>query len=175
NSVAGAGGAAAGRPGRRLVRARVIMANDENSFTTLSERDVEIEDGVPLDPGLALATVIPRAAARPGAAPYQPVMVLIDGLGLTAGAYATTFAHDSHNIFVIGRRPAAMAVALEAVLAAGGGMAFAPDITGSSDTATSAVGGDSSAGTTDRSGQAVTLLRLPLAALLSDESSASVA
>ncbi|HET8986720.1 MAG TPA: adenine deaminase C-terminal domain-containing protein, partial [Trueperaceae bacterium] len=140
--------------GRVSVRARVIEANDENSFTTLSERDVEIADGVPLDPDLVLATVIPRAAARPGAAAYSPVMVLIDGLGLKSGSYATTFAHDSHNIFVIGRSTASMAAALTAVLEAGGGMAFASD-----------------------DGQSIRpiLLRLPLAALLSDEPIASVA
>lgn len=140
--------------GRVRLRARVIEANDENSFTKLSERDVDIADGVPLDPGLVLATVIPRATARPGAPDYSPVMVLVGGLGLDSGAYATTFAHDSHNLFVIGRTPATMAAALDAVLAAGGGMAFAGD-----------------AG----SGQDTVLLRLPLAALLSDEPVASVA
>jgi adenine deaminase len=142
-------------PGRVRVRARVIQANDENSFTTLSERDVDIADGVPLDPDLVLATVIPRAAARPGAPAYSPVMVLIDGLGLSRGSYATTFAHDSHNIFVIGRSPASMAAALRGVLEAGGGMAFASD--------------EQVAATT------VLLLHLPLAALLSDEPIASVA
>ena len=151
------GSPAGGQAERLNVRARVIEANDENSFTTLAERDVTLEDGVPVDPGLVLATVIPRAAARPGAAPYQPVMVLIDGLGLTTGAYATTFAHDSHNIFVTGRQPATMATALTAVLEAGGGMAFAPD-----------------APAAEPRGQ-VSLLRLPLAGLLSDEPVATVA
>jgi adenine deaminase len=132
----------------------VIEANDDNSFTTLSERDVELEDGVPLDPDLVLATVIPRAAARPGAPAYSPVMVLIDGLGLSGGSYATTFAHDSHNIFVIGRDPASMATALTAVLAAGGGMAFASDAEPAAD---------------------IIVLRLPLAALLSDEPVTAVA
>ena len=89
---------AAGDERRQRLRARVIEANDENSFTTLAERDVDFEEGAPVDPGLVMATVIPRATARPGAAPYTPVMVLIAGLGLSSGAYATTFAHDSHNV-----------------------------------------------------------------------------
>lgn len=134
-----------GASGDTTVRARVIEANDENSFTTLSERDVTLRDGVPVDPGLALAAVIPRAAARPGAEPFVPVVCLIAGLGLSSGAYATTFAHDSHNVFVVGREPEAMVIALTDVLAAGGGMAFA-----------------------QADGESV-LLRLPLAGLLSDD------
>lgn len=154
---------------RVTVLARVIEANDDNSFTTLAEREVELENGVPLDPRLALATVLPRASARPGADPYTPIVCLVDGLGLGTGAYATSFAHDSHNLFVIGREPEAMAEALAAVLAAGGGMAYAQAEAAAEPRGATAL---SAAEGADRR---VTLLRLPLAGLLSDESIDSVA
>ena len=132
-------------PGRRTVRARVVVVNQVNSFTRLEERDVVVDDGVPADPDLALALVIPREALR-GPLPGRFEVCLVAGLGLTRGGWASSFAHDSHNVFVLGRSPAYMAASLRAVLDAGGGMAFAP--------------GD---------GGPVTALQLPLAGLLSDE------
>ncbi|MBW6455700.1 MAG: amidohydrolase family protein, partial [Trueperaceae bacterium] len=132
-------------PGRRTARARVIVVNDTNSFTRLEERDVVVDDGVPVADDLALALVIPRAALR-GPLPPRFEVGLVAGLGLRRGGWASSFAHDSHNVFVLGRSPADMAAALRAVLDAGGGMAFAP--------------GD---------GRPVAALPLPLAGLLSDE------
>ena len=46
---------------------------------------------------------------------------LIEGTGLRKGALATTYAHDSHNLVVIGRNPTDMAVAVNALTEAGGG------------------------------------------------------
>jgi adenine deaminase len=132
-------------PGRRTVRARVVVVNDVNSYTRLDQRDVAVDDGVPVDDDLALALVIPRAALR-GPLPDRFEVGLVGGLGLRHGGWASSFAHDSHNVFVLGRSPADMATALRAVLDAGGGMAFAP--------------GD---------GGPVAALPLPLAGLLSDE------
>ena len=131
--------------GRRTVRARVIVVNDVNSYTRLEERDVAVEDGVPVDDDLALALVIPRAALRgPLTARFE--VALVAGLGLLRGGWASSFAHDSHNVFVLGRSPTDMAAALRAVLDAGGGMAYAPG-----------------------EGRPVAALPLPLAGLLSDE------
>jgi adenine deaminase len=149
--------------GPRRVRARVIVVNQVNSFTRLEERDVDVVDGVPaidaasvadgapvadgasVADDLALALVIPRAALQ-GSAPERLEVGLVAGLGLRRGGWASSFAHDSHNVFVLGRTPAAMASALGAMLAAGGGMAFAP--------------GD---------GGPAEVLPLPLAGLLSDD------
>jgi adenine deaminase len=138
-------------PGRRRVRARVVVVNDVNSYTRLEEREIDVLDGVPVDDGLALALVVPRAALR-GPLPERFEVGLVAGLGLRRGGWASSFAHDSHNLFVLGRAPADMAVALRAVLEAGGGMAFAP-------------GGVASTVT----------LPLPLAGLLSDRSIEEVA
>ncbi len=141
-----------GAAGRSTLTARVIEVNQVNSFTTLSERDVELLDGVPVAEDLVLATVIPRAAVREGAGPFSPVVALVSGLGLRRGGYASTFAHDSHNVFVLGRDPHAMAAALDGVLTVGGGMAFC-----------------------EPSDPGITLLELPLAGLLSDLPIESVA
>lgn len=130
--------------GRRTARARVIRVNKTNSFTTLREADVELQDGVPTDPDIALACVIPRAALLPGAGAYRPVVCLVAGTGLRSGGYASTFAHDSHNVFMFGRSLDAMHTSLARIAAEGGGMAFTTD-----------------------SGTA--LLPLPIAGLLSDE------
>jgi adenine deaminase len=143
-------------PGRRRVRARVIVVNAVNSFTRLEERDLDVTDGVPEADGavaddVALALVIPRAALR-GPLPERFEVGLVAGLGLERGGWASSFAHDSHNVFVLGRTPDAMAAALRAVLADGGGMAFAP--------------GD---------GAAPVTLPLPLAGLLSDDPIGAVA
>lgn len=131
--------------GAQRVRARVVVVNQTNSFTSLEERDLDVVDGVPRDADLALATVIPRAALASDA-PERLELGLIAGFGLGRGAWASTFAHDSHNVFVLGRTPRAMAEALEALLADGGGMVFVPD-----------------------DGAEALRLPLPLAGLLSDE------
>ena len=49
------------------------------------------------------------------------------GLVLRAGAVASTVAHDSHNLVVMGRNAEDMAAAAGAVAAAGGGIAYARD------------------------------------------------
>ncbi|MBC7260488.1 MAG: adenine deaminase, partial [Chloroflexi bacterium] len=46
---------------------------------------------------------------------------LIADTGLRYGAIATTYAHDSHNLVVIGRNPVDMAVAVQTLIASGGG------------------------------------------------------
>lgn len=129
---------------RRQVRARVITVNKVNSFTTLREAAVGLVGGVPTDPDIALACVVPRAALLPGAGAYAPVVCLVAGTGLRSGGYASTFAHDSHNVFLFGRSLDAMATSLARVAAEGGGMAFTTD-------------------------SGTTLLPLPIAGLLSDD------
>ena len=47
---------------------------------------------------------------------------LVKGFGLRAGALASTFAHDSHNIVVIGASDDEMLVAAQTIVAMGGGL-----------------------------------------------------
>lgn len=50
-----------------------------------------------------------------------PALGLVKGLGLTKGAIASSVAHDSHNIIVIGANEAEMAFAANALIQSGGG------------------------------------------------------
>ncbi len=54
-----------------------------------------------------------------------PQMALQQGLPRLRGALATTYLHDAHNLFAIGGNPEDMLVALNALIAAGGGIAVA--------------------------------------------------
>lgn len=68
----------------------------------------------------------------------------VKGLGLKAGAIASTVAHDSHNIIVAGMNDRDMRVCVEALVKAGGGMVAV------------------------KNGKVLRLLKLPLAGLMSD-------
>lgn len=54
-------------------------------------------------------------------------VALLGGLGMNAGAMATTVGHDSHNMIVCGTNDADMAVAVEHLIEIGGGMAIVKD------------------------------------------------
>ncbi len=54
-------------------------------------------------------------------------MGLVKGFGLKNGALASTVAHDSHNIIVVGTNEDDMRAAVEGVTASGGGLAVALD------------------------------------------------
>lgn len=122
--------------------ARVISVNDVNTFTSLEEEEVRIRNGIPANGDIAVATVISRAALMAGDV-ERPILTLVKGLNLTSGAYATSFSHDSHNVFVLGRTADEMADAVNAVIDADGGMAV--------------VGAEN------------TVMPLPIAGVLSDE------
>lgn len=74
----------------------------------------------------------------------------VKGFQITAGAMASTVAHDAHNILVIGANDEDMAIAANALLAAGGGM------------------------TVVRDGEILSLVALPIAGLMADQSVAKM-
>lgn len=107
------------------VRAHVMVADRIGTMTQAAQETVAVRDGrVSLDDqdDLALIAVFERYA-RAGSRGYG----LVRGLGLRMGAIASTYAHDSHNLVVMGREARDMALAANAVLEAGGGMAVARD------------------------------------------------
>jgi adenine deaminase len=104
------------------VHANVIRVNNANTFTTLETRDISLQDGVPQDDDVVIAVVIARETLQ-HPLPARGALTLVAGLGLSKGAYASTFAHDSHNVLVLGKSPKAMSQAAAAVLSQGGGMA----------------------------------------------------
>ncbi len=137
-----------GKGGSGGVQAQVVaLRNKHSTLTELEQRSVRLQDGrvqFQAGDGLALAAVI----ARDGS---SRMVGLIANTGLREGAWASSVAHDCHNLLVIGRCPGAMAQAANAVHALGGGVAVA----------------------TDRGVEAS--LRLPYFGLLSDEPVADVA
>jgi len=119
---------------------RVITAVDNQLVTGEDVVETPVEDGRAVaDPGrdlLKLAVVNRYADA-------DPAVAFIRGFGLDAGALASSVAHDSHNVVAVGTSDAALADAVNAVVAEQGGI--------------SAVGGG-----------AEHVLPLPVAGLMSD-------
>lgn len=110
-------------------------------FGSWGSLDVPVRNGVAaLPPGHACITIIHRH----GRIAPTPQTCITDGWGEPRGAIATTISHDSHNLLVLGRDPADMQAAANALIGVGGGMAVA------------------------RGGQVVALLPLPIAGLLAD-------
>jgi adenine deaminase len=117
-------------------------------FTRWGEVEATVRDGgIELPPDAALMAVIHRH----GRSRSTPSLAALSDWGSWRGAFATTVAHDSHNLCVFGRDPADMAAAANALIACGGGMAVA--------------GG----------GEVRALLPLPVAGLVSDRPLAEVA
>lgn len=99
----------------------VALQNKHSTLTKLEQTAVHLQDGHVLfqeDDELALASVIARDES-------SRIVGLIAGTGLRQGAWASSVAHDCHNLLVIGRSPAAMAKAANAVHAMDGGVAVA--------------------------------------------------
>jgi adenine deaminase len=113
------------RPGAAGPVTMQVIAIDERRTTTLVERPVAFADGqprLPLADDLTLLSVVPRHGQ-----PHRPSLAVLAGLGLTAGAIATTIAHDSHNLIVAGKSPADLLLAARTVAELGGGAALVED------------------------------------------------
>lgn len=116
-------------------------------FTQWGEAELQVQGGlVQVPPDMLRMAVIHRH----GRAEPRPVVGLLQGWGVWSGAIATTIAHDSHNLNVFGVDPYDMAVAANALIGCGGGMAVA------------------------RGGQVLALLALPVCGLLSNQPTAEV-
>ncbi|MDU0363789.1 adenine deaminase C-terminal domain-containing protein [Rhizobium sp. 25PS6] len=104
---------------------RVRVATiDRPRFTQWGEAETEVRDGFVVPPaGSAMISV----AHRHGKADSAPRIGFLTGWGEWNGAFCTTVSHDSHNLTVFGGNAGDMALAANAVIAAGGGMAVAKD------------------------------------------------
>lgn len=121
---------------------RVIVAEDGQLLTREIHLPVSGPD-VPAD--VLLIAVLNRYA------PARPAVALVRGFGLREGAFASSIAHDSHNIIGVGCDAASLAQAINAVIASQGGLALV-----------------------DGGGQ-VDSLPLPIAGLMSDQPGETVA
>ncbi|CAI1727183.1 adenine deaminase [Serratia proteamaculans] len=90
-------------------------------FTQWNETTVEVRNGeVQIPQGFSLIWV----QHRHGRHQATPQLALLEGWGELRGAIATSYSHDSHNLVVLGRDAADMALAANALIACGGGMAL---------------------------------------------------
>jgi adenine deaminase len=109
----------------RSAGTRVRLATiDRPRFTQWGEAEADVRDGFVVPPaGSAMIAV----AHRHGLADGRPRVGFLTGWGQWHGAFCTTVSHDSHNLTVFGGNARDMALAANAVIEVGGGMAVAKD------------------------------------------------
>ena len=101
------------------LRLRAIRANPIDTFTEPDAVTLPVTDGeVDWEGRTAMVSICERHG-QSGGTSRAPLL----GFDLSEGAVATTYAHDSHNLVVTGTSRRAMAIAANAVLEAGGGIA----------------------------------------------------
>ncbi|RWX79232.1 adenine deaminase [Neorhizobium lilium] len=89
-------------------------------FTQWGETGADVVDGYVVPPE---DTTLIAVTHRHGRTDSRTRVGFLEGWGKWRGAFATTLAHDSHNLTVFGADPRDMAMAANAVIEAGGGMA----------------------------------------------------
>ncbi|TGE33294.1 adenine deaminase [Desulfosporosinus sp. Sb-LF] len=135
--------------GAETARVRVIGVHDSNVLTT------EIVEALPVRNGeveLATEKDICKVAVINRHKPDGGISVgFVHGFGLKKGAVASTYAHDAHNLIVLGLNDVDMAFAVNTLVECSGGM--------------TAVQGE----------KVLALLKMPIAGLMSDLSAQEVA
>lgn len=109
------------RPDAQQVKIATI---DRPRFTQWGEAIADVVDAHVVPPeGTTLISVIHRHGLA------EPIVRtgFLTGWGDWRGAFASTVSHDSHNLTVFGCNPVDMAVAANAVIDAGGGLAVVSD------------------------------------------------
>ncbi len=102
---------------------RVIEAYDGQLITGEVHMEPKVQNGWAVaDPerDLLKIAVVNRYDASP-----RPAVAFIRGVGLKRGAIASSVAHDSHNVVVVGADDAAMAAAANLIMEHRGGLAYA--------------------------------------------------
>lgn len=99
-----------------------VATIDRPRFTRWGEVEAEVKDGFVIPPE---GTTLIAVAHRHGKVDAKPRVGLLQGWGTWRGAVCTTVSHDSHNLTVFGGNPEDMAIAANAVIKTGGGMAVA--------------------------------------------------
>jgi adenine deaminase len=94
-------------------------------ITRLETLELPCKDGrvcFPLPEGVALAAVVGRHGQN-----RPPSLAFITGYPIQAGAIASTVSHDSHNLAIIGKNPADIYQAAQALVESGGGLVAVKD------------------------------------------------
>ncbi|MBL8589633.1 MAG: adenine deaminase [Methylobacteriaceae bacterium] len=136
--------------GRNAVRARVIGVVENQAPTKALERDLPVEDGIVAMDGQADVCQIALIERHRGTGAV--VNAFVQGFGYDRPcAVASTVAHDSHHIIVVGTNKADMALAANRLAEVGGGAIVVSE------------------------GRTLALVELPIAGLMSDERAEIVA
>lgn len=93
--------------------------------TTIQDKaDFEVTNGMiqSLPEDYAFVSVVARHGQL-----TKPFVAVIKNTGLKTGAYATTLAHDSHNVVLIGTNAADMLTAVHELERSGGGLTLVKD------------------------------------------------
>jgi adenine deaminase len=126
---------------------RAIRVNEVDTYTVPDQVALPVRDGIVQWAGrTALAIVIERHRST-----GNRTCVPIVGFDLEEGGFATTYAHDSHNLTLLGTSPEHLLRAANHVIRFGGGMAL------------------------ERPGHPVVELPLPVGGAMSDQPAESVA
>jgi adenine deaminase len=129
-------------PGKDSVTVRVMQIVEAQVGTKAVLTDIPVINGLlqaDTDKDLAKAAVFERHSGNGSRA-----LGFVSGFGFTNGAVASTVAHDSHNLLIVGTNDADMAVAGNILAEHGGGMVAVSD------------------------GEVLALVELPVAGLMSD-------
>jgi adenine deaminase len=111
------------RNGAVLTRVVSVPKPPALPFPTLVEESVAVRDGFLDTDGYITIAVFNRY----GGNGEKPSLGLIEGYSLKDGAIASTLAHDSHNLIVLGTNRADMVLAVNTVLEMSGGMVAVRD------------------------------------------------
>ncbi len=103
-------------------RIRIIEAWDGQIITGTSEADPLLKNGVAVaDPSRDILKIAVINRYRPAA----PSVAFVRGIGLKAGAIASSVAHDCHNIVAVGTSDEALNRAVNMIIRKAGGIAVA--------------------------------------------------
>ncbi|HID16177.1 MAG TPA: adenine deaminase, partial [Candidatus Atribacteria bacterium] len=128
---------------KKKVKIRVIKIKENSILTEQSTETMEVEEGeikANLEKDIIKISVIERHKATGNMS-----LGFVKGFGIKSGAAASTVAHDSHNIIVIGVSEEDMAKAVNKLIEIGGGMIVVKD------------------------GRLLALVELPVAGLISED------
>lgn len=106
--------------GAENVKAHVIEIREAHVGTFHRIMDMKVANGQPVPPKSADVAKVMVMERHGGPGTYG--LGYVKGFGLTTGAVASTVAHDSHNLLIVGTNDEDMALAGNALAELGGGM-----------------------------------------------------
>ncbi len=104
---------------------RVIQVIENSAITKSTEATLTVNQGV-LQPDVQQDVILLASIERHNRS-GQKALGLVKGFGLKSGAVASTVAHDSHNLLIMGVSPVDMAVAANFLHDSGGGLVVVQD------------------------------------------------